>query len=336
MGDPAGIGSEITAKLLAFKEVYDKCNPVVIGDADVMEDGIRIAGNNLRINPINNISKAEFKFGAIDVFDLDNINLQDFEYGKVNKISGKASGEFIEKSIELALAREIDAVVTNPINKEAFRLGGYGEKYPGHTEMFAHMTSASKYSMMLAFGNLRVFHATTHIALNKVSEILTADRIYDVIKLAYLTCRQLGINEPRIGVAGLNPHAGEHGLFGDEEEKIISPAIERAKQENISADGPVPSDTLFCKAKGGLYDSVVVMYHDQGHIPVKYAGFVYSDENKEWVVRGINVTLGLPVIRTSVDHGTAYGKAGKGKADHMSLYDALDYAVLMAKNRMDS
>jgi 4-phospho-D-threonate 3-dehydrogenase / 4-phospho-D-erythronate 3-dehydrogenase len=336
LGDPSGIGSEITAKLLAKSEVYDKCNPIVIGDSDSVKDGIRIAGNGLQVNSIKNISDAKFEFKTVDVYDLDNITLGDFEYGKVSKAAGKASGEFIEKAIDLALKGEIDAVVTNPINKESFKLGGYGIKYPGHTEMFADLTGTKKYSMMLAHENLRVFHVTTHIALDKVPNALSIERIYDVIKLANSTCIQLGIDKPRIGVAGLNPHAGENGLFGSQEERFITPAIEKAKKEGILANGPVPPDTLFCKAKGNLYDCVVVMYHDQGHIPVKYAGFIYSDENKEWIVRGVNVTLGLPVIRTSVDHGTAYGKAGKGTADYMSLYDALDYAILMAKGKTNS
>lgn len=334
LGDPAGIGGEITAKLLSHQEVYDKCCPIVIGDADVMEDGVRIAGKDLKINAINDVSGAKFKFGVIDIIDLNNITLRDFEYGKVSMVSGRASGEFIKRAIELAIANEIDAVVTNPIHKEAFKLGGFGEKYPGHTEMFADLTNTKKYSMMLANENLRVFHVTTHIPLMKIVENLSIDRILDVIKLAHSTCKQLGISNPRIGVAGLNPHAGDNELFGSEDKEIIFPAIKKAKEENILVDGPVPPDTLFCKAKGGLYDGVVVMYHDQGHIPVKYAGFIYNDESKEWVIRGVNVTLGLPIIRTSVDHGTAYGKAGKGKSDYMSLYDALDYAVLFAKNRL--
>ena len=195
------------------------------------------------------------------------------------------------------------------------------------------MTNTKKYSMMLAHDNLRVLHVTTHIPMKDVSAHLNVDRIYDVINLANKTCKQLGIKEPKIGVAGLNPHSSDEGRFGDEEEKIIIPSIEKAKSYGILADGPVPSDTLFCKAKGGLYDATVVMYHDQGHIPAKFAGFVYDADSNQWVIRGVNVTLGLPIIRASVDHGTAFGKAGKGTADYKSLEDALDYATLMAKNR---
>jgi 4-hydroxythreonine-4-phosphate dehydrogenase len=334
LGDPAGIGAEITSKLLSLKEVYGKCRPIVIGDTDVMEDGIRIAKKNLLINSIDDIIKAKFEFGTIDIIDLDNITIKDFEYGKASPASGKASGEFIERAIELALSKKIDAVVTNPINKKAFRLGGgLGRKYPGHTEMFADLTKTENYSMMLAYDNLRVFHVTTHIPLMDVTKNLNVERIYSVIKLANSVCQHLGIEKPKIGIAGLNPHAGENGIFGKEEKEIIYPAIEKARKERILAEGPVPPDTLFCKAKGGLYDAVVVMYHDQGHIAVKYAGFTYCDESKEWVVRGVNVTLGLPIIRTSVDHGTAYGKAGQGRADYMSLYDALEYAILLANSR---
>lgn len=331
LGDPAGVGGEITAKLLSDKTVYDQCKPVVIGDADVLQDGIRIAQTDLEVNSISRPEDGKFSSGVIDLIDLDNIGLDDYEYGKVSAASGKASGEFIQRAIELALAKKIDAVVTNPIHKVAFHLGGF-DKYPGHTEMFADLTNTKSYSMMIACDNLRAFHVTTHCAFKEVLGLLTVERILDVISLAHSTCQRLGISSPRIAVAGLNPHAGDDGVFGTEDRDIIAPAIEKAKALGIDADGPIPPDTMFCKAKGGKYDGEVVMYHDQGHIPLKFAGFIYDHETGEWIIRGINVTLGLPVIRASVDHGTAYGKAGKGTANHLSLKDALDYAVLMAKN----
>ncbi|MFH1326800.1 MAG: 4-hydroxythreonine-4-phosphate dehydrogenase PdxA [archaeon] len=333
LGDPAGIGPEITAKLLSKPSVYEKCRPIVIGDSRVVRDGIRIANKSLAVNPIGDFSDTKYEPGTIDVYDLQNISLSEFTYGQIGKASGKASGEFIEKAIRLALEGKIEAIVTNPIHKKSFTLGGFGQKYAGHTEMLANLTGTEKYSMMLACGNLRALHVTTHIPLEQVASHLSEQRIYDVIELAHNTCKQIGITHPKIGVAGLNPHSSDGGKFGNQEETKIIPAIKRAVENGIRAEGPVPGDTLFSKAKGGEYDAEVVMYHDQGHIPMKFAGFVLDPISKKWIVRGVNVTLGLPIIRTSVDHGTAFGKAGKGEADPSSLEDALDYAILMAAHK---
>ena len=331
LGDPAGIGSEITAKMLTHENITKICIPIIIGDAKVVQQGLDIIKSNIKFQIIKDVDE-DISPGNIYVYDLNNISLSDFTFGKISGKAGKAAGEYIEKAIQLALKEKIDAIVTNPINKESFVLGGYGKKYAGHTEMLADLTGTKNYSMMLAHGNVRVLHVTTHVSLrDAITKYIKRDRILDVIKIANDTCKQLNIDQPVIGVAGLNPHSGESGTFGDEEQTEISPAIKDAEKLGINAEGPVPADTLFSKAKGGMYDAVIAMYHDQGHIPVKVAGFIYNDDTKSWNMQGVNITLGLPIIRTSVDHGTAFGKAGKGKADYGSLFEALKYAVLLAK-----
>ena len=335
MGDPAGIGSEICVKGLSKMDVYEQCKPMVIGDYNCIKEAIRFTGiNNIRLNSINKPIEGTYIFGTIDVLDLKNVDMNKLEYGKVSEMCGKASGEYIEKVINLALSKKVDATVTCPIHKESFRLGGYGKKYPGHTEMYASLTGSEKYSMMLAHGNLRTVHVTTHVSLRKACDLVNKKRVIDVIKIAHEACISLGINNPKIGVAGLNPHAGDGGLFGNEEIKEITPAIDEALSKGYNVEGPVPSDTLYSKVRGGWYDMAVAMYHDQGHIPLKFAGFVYNGKEERWnSVSGINVTLGLPIIRVSVDHGTAFGKAGKGLANEASFLDAIDYAVKFAENR---
>ena len=335
LGDPAGIGSEITAKMLTNENIEEKCIPVIIGDAKVVKQGFGIIGSDKELTVLDaklgDDILDNLESGKVYVYDLNNIELEDYTFGKISAKAGKASGEFIENAARLAINGKIDAIVTNAIHKESFTLGGYGEKYAGHTEMLSDLTNTKKYAMMLACGNLRILHVTTHVSLkDAIEKLITKERVTDVVKIANDTCHQLGINKPKIGVAGLNPHSGENGLFGDEEGRIISPGIEEAKQLGINVEGPVPPDTLFCKAKGGMYDACVAMYHDQGHIPAKLAGFIYDEKNDSWTMRGVNITLGLPIIRASVDHGVAFGKAGKGKADYQSLLEALNYAVKMA------
>lgn len=335
LGDPTGIGSEITCKMLANEKITKICTPVVIGDARVFKQGMEVAKVAINFEVIEDIPKT-LAPGKVYVYDMKNISSADYSFGKVSASAGKAAGEYIERAVKLALEKKIAAIVTNPIHKEAFALGGYGKKYPGHTEMLAGLTNTTKYSMMLACGNLRVFHVTTHVSLlDAITKFIKKDRILEVIKLAYNTCKDLGINEPKIGVAGLNPHAGDGGLFGNEETREITPAIEEANTLGMHAEGPVPADTLFSKAMGGMYDAVIAMYHDQGHIPVKLVGFNYNSGSTEWKMGGVNVTLGLPIIRTSVDHGTAFGKAGQGKADYNSLFEALRYAILLAKTKAE-
>ena len=331
MGDPAGIGPEIAAKALAKKRISMLCQPLIIGDAKVMEQAIKIVGLNLALKPINNVDKADFKYGIINVYDLNNVELKQLKYGKVSAMTGNAAFQSVKKAIELALQKEIDGTVTGPIHKESIHQAGY--PFSGHTEIYAHFTKTEKYAMMLVQGNLRVVHVTTHVALRQVCNLIKKKRILDVIILANEACKRLGFQAAKIGVAGLNPHAGDGGLFGREEEKEIVPAIKAARSLGINADGPIPADTLFPKVKGGQFDIAVAMYHDQGHIPLKLAGFIWDEQTKKWKsVSGVNITLGLPIIRTSVDHGTAFDQAGKGIALEDSLVQAIEYATKMVRN----
>lgn len=332
MGDPAGIGPEITAKAFAEKSVYEICRPLVIGDAAAMKQAVEIAKVKLKVNPIEAVADAKFEYGTIDVIDLKNVDVNVLVHGKVSAMAGNAAFEAVKKVIELAMADEVDATVTGPINKEAMNDAGF--HYTGHTEIYAEFTKTKDYTMLLVDKNLRVVHVSTHVSLRQACDNVKKERVLAVIKLAYDTMKNFGIAGPRIGVAGLNPHSGEGGLFGWEEEKEIVPAIEEAHLMGINAEGPVPPDTLFSKAKGGQYDIVVAMYHDQGHIPLKVVGFNWNEQEKKWSsVSGVNITLGLPIIRTSVDHGTAFGKAGKGTATHESLLHAIEYAARFAVQR---
>jgi len=327
MGDPSGIGPEITVKALMNEKVYGICRPVVIGDAEVMKKAVGIVGTGqIAVYPVSRVEDSCFQFGTMDVYDLHNVQTKKLEYGKVSAMSGKAAFECVKKVIELALSHEVDATVTNPLNKEAMNLAGF--HYSGHTEIYAELTGTRDYAMMLADGDLRVAHVSTHVSLRTACDRVKKDRVYHVIRLADSACRKFGIEKPRIAVAGLNPHAGENGMFGSEEAEEILPAIRQAVSEGINADGPLPPDTVFSKARGGWYDMVVVMYHDQGHIPLKVLGFVYDRDAGKWKsVKGVNITLGLPIIRTSVDHGTAFDQAGKGTASESSLINAIEYAI---------
>ena len=253
------------------------------------------------------------------------------ERGKVSVMAGEAAFRYVEKVIQMALAGEVDGTVTNAFNKEAINMAGH--HYSGHTEVYADMTGTKKYTMMLAHENIRVVHVSTHVSLREACDRVKKERVLEVIRIAYQACRDLGLEQPRIGVAGLNPHSGENGLFGREEIDEIITAIEAANAEGIHAEGPVPPDTIFSKARGGWYDMVVAMYHDQGHIPLKVIGFVYNQEQQKWdAVAGVNITLGLPIVRASVDHGTAFDQAGLGIANELSLINAIDYGIRLSKS----
>jgi 4-hydroxythreonine-4-phosphate dehydrogenase len=333
MGDPAGIGPEITAKAFSDKQVYEVCRPLVVGSAKVVSQAIQIAKRQLEVNVIHKVIEARFEYGIIDVLDQDNVDLATLVHGKVCVQGGAAAYEAIAKVIDIAMKDEIDATITGPLNKEALNLAGY--HYSGHTEIYADLTGTQDYSMMLADGELRVVHVSTHVSLREACDRCKKERIYKVIRIAYNVCRSLGIENPRIGVAGLTPHAGENGLFGREEIDEIAPAILQAQEEGILAQGPIAPDTLFSKARGGQYDIVVAMYHDQGHIPLKVVGFQYDYATNKWeTVSGVNITLGLPIIRSSVDHGTAFGKAGKGTANEQSLLNAINYGAKLAAARL--
>jgi len=330
MGDAAGIGPEIIAKALSSKEIYEICRPFVIGDAEVMEIASKIADAKIEVNSVASIKEAKFEFDTIDVLDLKNIDLKALRMGQVSIMTGKAAVEYIMKAVELALKKEIQAIATAPINKEAINKAGY--KYSGHTELLAHLTGTENYAMMLIVGSLRVAHITTHISLKEACEMIKKERVLNVIRLTHKALEEIGIENPRIAVASLNPHGGEGGLFGVEEIKEIEPAIRLAQEMGIRAEGPIPADIVYARARGGAFDAVVAMYHDQGHIPVKLLGLEWNEEENRWIgISGINVTLGLPVVRTSVDHGTAFGKAGKGTANPQSMIEAIKFAARMAK-----
>ena len=335
MGDPASIGPEITVKALAAKDVYDNCRPLVIGDAGVMEAACCIVGReDIKIHPVSSVGEALFEAGTIDVYDMKLVDPETLERGRVSAAAGDAAFQYVKKVIQLAMAGEIDGTVTNAFNKEAINLAGH--HYSGHTEVYAEFTGTKKYTMMLAHENLRVVHVSTHVSLREACDRVKKDRVLEVIRIAHQACRDLGIEKPRVGVAGLNPHSGENGLFGREEIEEIRPAIEAARAQGIDADGPVPPDTIFSKARGGWYDIVVAMYHDQGHIPLKVVGFVYNEREKKWdAVAGVNITLGLPIVRASVDHGTAFDQAGQGTANERSLQNAIDYGLRLAKSRKE-
>jgi len=332
MGDPAGIGPEIIIKTLALPEVYDRCSPIIVGDATVMEKEARSLKTSLKINAIQSVSEAKFEYGTVDVFDLKNVDANELQPGVVSAMAGKAAFEAVKKVIELAMAKEIDATVTAPINKESIHKAGH--KYSGHTEIYAHYTNTEKFAMLLADENFRVIHVSTHVSLRKACDLCKKDRILEVISLLNDACMQFGIQKPRIAVAGLNPHAGENGLFGDEEITEIIPAIEAANKMGFLVEGPLPPDTMFVKAVQGKYDGCVAMYHDQGHIPFKLEGFKWDNEKQTMKsVKGVNITLGLPIIRASVDHGTAFEIAGQGIASADAMLVAIDYAIVMAKHR---
>ena len=349
MGDPYGNGPEVTVKALADKRIYDRCRPLVVGDVCCMEYAAEVAkvvsGIDMKIRPIHTVSEARFTYGIIDVLDLGIVQPGDipgsagefkpFQVGAC-VLGGEAAFRYVKKVIELAMAGEVDATITNALSKEAINMAGY--HYSGHTEIYADYTKTSKYAMMLAHEELRVIHVSTHVSLREACNRVKKDRVLDVIRIANAGCKALGIKQPRIAVAGLNPHCGENGMFGCEEIEEIQPAIDTAMAEGIAIPGgkPTPPDTVFSKALGGWYDIVVAMYHDQGHIPLKVKGFVYNKAERRWdAVAGINVTLGLPIIRVSVDHGTAFDCAGSGQANALSLVNAIDYAIRMANAKAE-
>lgn len=321
MGDAAGSGPEIITKALTDREVRASCRPVVIGDAATMRAALKITRARGEIRAIEKMADASFRDGIIEVVDLHNIQLDRLIRGQVDPMAGKAAFEYIKLATDLALAGECDAIVTSAINKEALNKAGY--HYDGHTQLLAELCRASEVAMMLVSGKLRVSHVTTHVALKRAIELVRPERILTVLRLTNDAVRQMGIDNPHIAVAGLNPHSGEGGLFGDEEIKYITPAIEEARKRGLNVTGPLPPDSVFLRTSQGQFDAAIAMYHDQGHIALKMLG----------ITEGVNVTLGLPIIRTSVDHGTVFGKAGKGTADPTSLVLSIKLAGVMVRNR---
>lgn len=332
MGDPAGIGAEITVKALRHPSVRGEVIPVVIGDRAPLADALRITGLPMSLREIASPEAATGVPDVVEYIDPSVLRNTPWAYGQVSGLCGEASFQYIRTGIRLAQEGGVDAVVTGPINKESIHLAGHD--FAGHTEIFAHYTDTDDYAMLLCSGPLRVIHVTTHVAMRDACDLITQERVLKTIGLAQQALVSMGIDGGVIGVAGLNPHCSENGLFGSEEAQAIAPAIALARAKGIQVEGPVPPDTVFVKALGGLYAIVVAMYHDQGHIPLKLSGFRMDKETGLFsAMHGVNVTLGLPIIRTSVDHGTAYDRAGKNISNEESMVEAIEMAALFAKNK---
>jgi 4-hydroxythreonine-4-phosphate dehydrogenase len=317
LGDPAGIGPEIVAKTFADPQFSQENRAVVVGDEAILQRAIKLLNLTLNLNVIQSPEEGEFGPCVVDLIPVGELP-EDLPFGELDGGAGAVAFEYVEHATRLALEEKVQAICTAPLNKEAMHLGGY--KYPGHTEILAELTGTKDYAMMLVAEDLRVIHVSTHVSLKEAIERVEPERELAVIHLARDALLKLGVPEPKIAVAGVNPHAGENGLFGDEDVERIRPAIETAVEEGIEASGPWAADTVFSRARKGEFDMVVVQYHDQGHVPIKLLGFE----------SGVNVTVGLPFFRTSVDHGTAFDIAGTGKADHTSLRTALDLARVLA------
>jgi 4-hydroxythreonine-4-phosphate dehydrogenase len=333
MGDPASIGPEIAIKALLTRHLFEICNPVIIGDAAVFNDIIQKLGMDAKINPIKNIKDARFIYGEPDVYDLENVDMSQLHFGEISAMAGNASFEAVKKVIDLALADEVDATVTGPINKKSVNEAGH--HFAGHTEIYAHFTNTKKYAMLLVEENMKVIHVSTHVSLRQACDLVKKERIIQVIELLHDGLIQLGETNLKIGVAGLNPHAGDSGLFGTEDDLEILPAVQEALQAGYDVEGPIPADTLFSKASTGHYGGIVAMYHDQGHIPFKLTGFKWNAQKQQMdSVKGVNITMGLPIIRTSVDHGTAFEIAGKGVASSDAMILAIESAVRLSKTRL--
>jgi 4-phospho-D-threonate 3-dehydrogenase / 4-phospho-D-erythronate 3-dehydrogenase len=318
MGDAAGVGPEIIMKALAVPEVHDICRPLAIGDAGRLRKAGRIVGSGLKVNALRDPAEARYQRGEVDCIDLANVP-EDVPFGKLSAKAGDAAYAFVARAVELATAGKVDAICTAPLNKEALHAGGH--VYPGHTELLARLSNTPEVSMMLSTPRMRVIHVTTHIGLIDAIEKIEPGLVERTIRRGHDALVKAGMKRPRVGVCGINPHAGEHGLFGrGEEEGKVIPGVEAARARGIDVEGPLPADTLFFRAGRGDFDLVVAMYHDQGHGPVKVLG----------LEAGVNITVGLPFVRTSVDHGTAFDIAGTGKADERSLVEALRQAVALA------
>ncbi|HET7315043.1 4-hydroxythreonine-4-phosphate dehydrogenase PdxA [Salinisphaera sp.] len=318
MGDAAGIGPEIIAKALASDEIRGICRPLVIGDAKRLRQAIEITSVPLTVNTVEQPEDGHYTAGILDCIDLACIPA-DLTFGEISVAAGDGAYRFIKKATEFAVEKRVQAICTAPLNKAALHAAGHN--YPGHTEILAALTGTEEVSMMLTTPKLRVIHVTTHIGLIDAVNKIEPGLVERTIRRGDTALRRAGLARPRIAVCGINPHAGEGGLFGygEEEDKIV-PGITAAQADDIDVDGPLPADTLFYRATRGDFDLVVAMYHDQGHGPVKVLG----------LEAGVNVTVGLPVIRTSVDHGTAFDIAGTGRADAASMLEALHQAVTLA------
>jgi 4-phospho-D-threonate 3-dehydrogenase / 4-phospho-D-erythronate 3-dehydrogenase len=333
MGDPSGIGPEICVKSVTDDTVIGQCRPVIVGSAEILRRAAVLLGSDWPVHIIGEDPDTGFRDGVINIYDVGGIDHEKVKFGEISVESGNAAFQAVKNVISLALDGRVDATVTAPIHKESLNLAGH--KYAGHTEIYADLTGSKQVAMLLADGDFRVIHVSTHVSLRQACDRVKKDRILHVIHLLQDACRQFGVEKPRLAVCGLNPHASDGGLFGDEEDKEIIPAINQAKKEGILVDGPFAADTIISKVIGGFFDGCVAMYHDQGHIPFKVKGFVWDRETGNWgKIRGVNITLGIPIIRVSVDHGTAFDIAGKGIASCESMVHAIEYAVRMVKHKM--
>jgi 4-phospho-D-threonate 3-dehydrogenase / 4-phospho-D-erythronate 3-dehydrogenase len=319
MGDGAGVGPEVIIKALRAPVVRELCRPLVIGDAARLNTAAELCGVTTDVRTVAGPAEATFEPGAIDVVDLG-ILPADLPFGKLSAVAGEGAYQYVRRAVELAMAGDVQAICTAPLNKEALHAAGH--KYPGHTELLAELSGVDEVSMMLTTEKIRVIHVTTHIGLIDAVHRIDGPLVHRTLQRGHRTLVDAGIANPVIAVCGINPHAGENGLFGhgEEEEKVV-PGIELARAEGIDAQGPLPADTVFFRAGRGDFDLVVAMYHDQGHGPVKILG----------LEAGVNITVGLPVIRTSVDHGTAFDIAGTGRADEGSMIEALRQASALAR-----
>lgn len=332
MGDPASIGPEIGVKALLQENIHAICRPLLVGDAVVFQQIIDKLQLPAKVNAVSKVSEAKFSIGTIDVFDLAITDISKLEFGKIDAMCGEASFQAVKKAIELAMAGEVDGTVTGPINKKSINEAGH--HFAGHTEIYAQYTGTKKYAMLLVEDHINVIHVSTHVSLRQACDLVKKERIIQVIELIVDGLKRLGKTNLKIGVAGLNPHSGDNGLFGTEDIEEIMPAVEEARKLGYDVEGPVPPDTMFAKAAMGAYGGVVAMYHDQGHIPFKLAGFKWNAEKQQMdSVKGVNITLGLPIIRTSVDHGTAFEIAGKGIASADAMVLAIESAVQLAKHK---
>jgi 4-hydroxythreonine-4-phosphate dehydrogenase len=325
MGDPAGVGPEVAAKALARHDVETCCRPLLVGDAGVMHKALGLVGAVPTLHPVADVAAARFRPGVCDVLDLDNVDLAALEPGQVSAAMGRAAVMYVKAAADLALQGQVAAVATGPINKAALRAAGI--PYIGHTELLTTLMgegfTEEHVTTMLATPGLRVVHVTRHVPLAEVADLITRKRVLNTIRVTHRGLTQIGVPKPRLAVAALNPHGGDEGLVGREEIERIGPAVEAAKQQGIKAQGPIPADSVFFRAIDGEFDAVVAMYHDQGHIPIKTHDFA----------RSVTVTLGLPIVRTSVDHGTAFDIAWQGKADERSMVEAIRLAAQLAQGR---
>ena len=319
MGDPAGVGPEIVVKTAVSKEILDLCDLVVIGDKNILEKAIEICQVNLKIHTIKNVEEGKYEKGILNVIDLENVDMNTLEYGQVQGMCGKAAFEYIKKCVELAMEHKVDAIATTPINKESLKAGNVN--YIGHTEILGDLSNSRDPLTMFEVDNMRVFFLTRHMSLRRACDAITKERVLEYIERCTKALKQLGVSG-KMAVAGLNPHSGEHGLFGDEEVKEITPAIEEAQKLGYDVVGPVGADSVFHQALQGRYAAVLSLYHDQGHIATK----TYDFE------RTIAITLDMPFLRTSVDHGTAFDIAGKGIVSAVSMIEAVKLAAKYAPN----